>query len=271
MLFAVSELRASRVNLMMNDFAAGLPSPLAFLGLADTVVRALDLKPWSASVLPILHEVQVSEGRTKPEMAPTRKDATRFGPLETAEDLIGTVHVSLVLDLPECEDELAVRDALGTRRLAGGAIHNRRLDVQAVTADGGAFAKLPRGYAVLAPDNPQNLQVATGAISDLARIADILFPAERIPGSGWRVPVAAGYRLLEDPGMSPKRAGIRNADIPHVFAEPAVGVAELVSIRNPGLTTLDEAGLRRILWHWHADEHWVLGHPAYLRATADSA
>lgn len=30
-LFVLRDIRASRVNLMMNDYAAGLPSPLSFL------------------------------------------------------------------------------------------------------------------------------------------------------------------------------------------------------------------------------------------------
>lgn len=271
MLFVVRNLRASRVNLLMNDFAAGLPSPLAFLGLADTVVRALDLEPWSASVLPVLHEVRVSEGRTKPEMAPSRKDPRRFAPAETAEDLVGAVHASLLLDLPEHDDELALADALEMRRLAGGPICGRRVDVEAVAADGGAFATLPRGYAMLAPSDPQLAPIATGALEDLARVADLLFPAERVPGTGWRVPLAVGHRLLEDPDTAPKRTGTRDPAVPHVFAEPAVGVGELVSIRNPRLTGLDAEGLRDVLWRWQAKGRWVFGHHAFLSADARSA
>ena len=271
MLFAVRNLRASRVNLLMNDFAAGLPSPLAFLGLADTVVRALDLEPWSASVLPVLHEVRVSEGRTKPEMMPSRKDPRCFAPAETAEDLVGTVHASLLLDLPGHDDELAVAEALEMRRLAGGPITGRCMDVKVVAADGGAFTTLPRGYAMLAPSDPKLTPVATGALADLACVADLLFPAERAPGMGWRVPVAVGHRLLEDPDTVPKRTGTRDATVPHVFAEPAVGVGELVSVRNWRLTGLDAEGLRGSLWRWHAEGRWVLGHHAYLRADARSA
>ena len=66
MLFAMRNLRASRVNLLMNDFAAGLPSPLSFLGLADALARDLELPPWSARTLPVLHRVEVSKGRTRP-------------------------------------------------------------------------------------------------------------------------------------------------------------------------------------------------------------
>lgn len=65
MLFAIKNMKASRVNLLMNDFAAGLPSPLAFIGLGDAIARRLGLNPWSARTLPILHRVDVSQGRTK--------------------------------------------------------------------------------------------------------------------------------------------------------------------------------------------------------------
>ena len=88
---------ASRVNLLMNDFAAGLPSPLSFLGLADALARDLGLAAWSARILPVLHQVSVTEGRTKPEM---EAKSGSFVPVETMEDLTGTVEVSILVDLP---------------------------------------------------------------------------------------------------------------------------------------------------------------------------
>lgn len=271
MLFIVRSLHASRVNLLMNDFAAGLPSPLAFLGLADSLCRVLGLRPWSASIMPILHEVRTSEGRTRPEMAPSRKDRRRFTLSETPEDLFGEVHASILLHLEGCDDPHAVKDALWMRRLAGGPIDGRRVDVAAVAANGSAFEKVARGYAVLAPSNPTLARVATGAIEDLVEVADLLFPAERIPGTAWRTPLAVGYRLLEDPETAPKRAGTRDPSLPHVFAEPTVGVGELVSVRSKRLTDLDALSLRSALWRWHAQGTWVLGHPAYIRGTAGSA
>ena len=271
MLFIVRNICASRVNLLMNDFAAGLPSPLAFLGLADVVARALDLEKWSASVLPVLHEVRVSEGRTKPEMAPSRKNPHRFAPSETAEDLVGDVRASLLLHLEGCDDDVAVKDALRMRRLAGGTIDWREMNVAAVATNGNAFRQVPRGYAVLAPTDPALAFVATGALADLGRVADLLFPVERPPGAARRTPLAVGYRLLEDPDTAPRRVGTRDPSIPHVFEEPAVGVGELVSVRNACLTSLDAPGLRAVLWRWQATGNWVLGHHAYMRTTARSA
>lgn len=259
-MFIAHNLQASRVNLLMNDFAAGLPSPLAFLGLGAAMAPELGAGRWAVRVLPVLHEVQVSEGRTKPEMIPKNG---RFSPIEMAEDLVGTVRVSLVLDIPGCSDEYQVSDALAGRRIAGGVIHNDRIQIERVASDGGAFARLGRGFAMIRPANTELGHVATGRIEDLAKIASLLYPAERQPGAGWFVPVAVGHRLLEDPSTVPRRANTRDPNIPHVFTEPAVGIAELVSIRNRRMTDLDEDGLADCLWTWTAEGDWITGHPFY--------
>lgn len=262
-MFVVRNLTASRVNLLMNDFAAGLPSPLAFLGLGAAIAPELGAKRWAVQVLPILHEVQVSEGRTKPEMAPGKGKGAPFSPVEMVEDLTGTVRVSLILDVPGCSDNYRLAEVLRGRRIAGGVIHNQCIEVEAVTPDGSAFRKLDRGYAMLRPVDPALAHVATGRQDDLGRIADLLYPEERQPGSGWLVPAAVGHRLLEDPATAPRRVNTRSADIPHVFTEPVVGIAELVSIRNHRLTGLDEDGLKDCLWRWTAEGDWITGHPFY--------
>ena len=243
-LYVVKDLRASRVNLMMNDFAAGLPSPLSFLGLADLLARNLGLAPWSARVLPILHRVDISDGRSKPEM---ENKSGIFEPIETMEDLVGSVQVSLLLHLPGCESESALRTQLQGRRIAGGLIQNDRIEVQAVTADGSAFRGLRRGFAMLRPDQAERRYITSGNTTPdqpgLAHLASLLFPAERPEGFGWIVPAAVGYRLLEDPQTVPARIRTRNKEVPHVFAEPVVGIAELVSVRNKRLTGLSNADL----------------------------
>lgn len=259
-LFAVPGLHAGRVNLLMNDFAAGLPSPLAFLGLGAAIAPELGAPRWSVGVLPVLHEVQVSEGRTKPEMKP---DAGRFGPIEIVEDLVGSVRVSLLLDVPGCADEHRVAAALLGRRIAGGTIADEEIRVEPVPRDGRALAKLPRGFAVVAPDRPARQIVATGEIDALSAVADELFPKERTPGAGWLIPVAVGHRLLEDPATAPRRANTRDPNVPHVFTEPMLGIAELVSVRSQRLRDLDDGGLSALLWRWVAEGEWVVGHPNY--------
>ncbi|MFN7165735.1 MAG: type I-F CRISPR-associated protein Csy2 [Pannonibacter sp.] len=258
--FAVRNIRASRVNLIMNDYAAGLPSPLSFLGLADLLVRKLGLTPWCAGVLPVLHRVHVSEGRTKPEM---ENKSGSFTPIETMEDMIGTVDVSLLLHLPGCDSDSDVRQQLQHCRIAGGLIQDPSPTVDAVPADGSAFRMLRRGYAMVRPQPAALRRITMGDPEGLAETARTLFPAERAPGSGWHVPAAVGYRLLEDPATAPKRQRTRSSTVPHVFAEPVLGIAELVSVRNARLTGLATTGLHELLWRWHAKGDLVLGHCNY--------
>lgn len=263
MIFAARNICASRVNLMMNDFACGLPSPLSFIGLADAVVRDLGLTPWSGRALPILHRVTPSEGRTKPEMEPK---AGAFSPIETMEDMVGSVEISLLLDIPGCESASDIAAAFTCRRIAGGIIQNDRVDVESVTADGTAFRGLRRGYAMLAPnpdDRPELLTTSTGDADSYGRILDLLFPDEREPGSGWIIPVAAGYQLLEDPDEVPPRIRRRDPTIPHVFAEPVLGLAELVSVRAPRLISLQDTAFQSLFWSWHAEGDNLFGHSAY--------
>jgi hypothetical protein len=263
-LFILPNIRASRVNLIMNDYAAGLPSPLSFLGLGDLLARTMRLDPWSARVIPVLHRVDVSEGRTKPEME--SKSGT-FEPIETMEDMTGSVEVSLVLDLPGCESESALRRQLCGLRIAGGLIQNEQVKVRSVTPDGSAFRDLRRGYAMIRPDQPERRFITSGDLTPeqpgLAAIAATLFPADRPPGFGWIVPSAVGYRLLEDPATVPQRIRTRSKDIPHVYAEPVLGIAELVSVRNRRLTELTMTEFSSLFWSWEARGDYVLGHPDY--------
>lgn len=269
-LYVIKNIRASRVNLIMNDFAAGIPSPLSFLGLTDLIMRNLGLEPWSGRVIPVLHQVSVSEGRTKPEM---ENKSGVFEPIETMEDLTGTVEVSLLIHLPGCESENALRQQLIGCRIAGGLIQNDKIEVRSVTADGSAFKGLRRGYAVIRPDLAERRFITSGDRTTdqpgLARIAEILFPSDRPPGFGWIVPSAVGYRLLEDPETVPQRIRTRSKDIPHVYAEPVVGIAELVSVRNRRLTGMTISDLDEIFWSWDAREDLILGHPDYHPSQQD--
>ena len=266
MIFVAKNIRAARVNLLMNDYAAGLPSPLSFIGLADAIARDLGLPPWSGRVIPVLHHVSVSDGRTKPEMEINKKHSGAFMPIETMEDMVGTVDISLLLDIPNCESASDIAKALTRRRVAGGIIQNDRIAVDVVAADGAAFRDLKRGYAMLAPDPDivERCVTSNGDRSSFDQILKTLFPDERLPGSGWFIPVSAGYRLLEDPEQAPPRIRRRDPTVPHVFAEPLLGMAELVSIRNRRLTNLTEENFPSLFWSWHVEGALVLGHPAYL-------
>ena len=263
MIFVIQDVSVSGVNLLMNDYVAGLPSPLSFLGFGDALMREFELEPWKARTIPILHNVMPSEGRTKPEME--NKSGT-FMPVETMENFVGYVQLSLIIDLPGCDSAVKLKDSVIHKRIAGGTIQNDDIRVEAVTPDGSAFRKIRRGYALLRPDKQSDgyLQISTGSEESLATIAHKVFPTDREPASGWYVPVSAGYKILEDPASVPKRIRTRNQEIPHVFAEPILGMAEIVSARNSRLTSMTEEGLDALFWQWSTQGDYVLGHVNYM-------
>ncbi len=268
MKFLVADLTAYRVNLLMNDYASGLPSPLAFLGLGAAIAPGLGAARWSVGVLPVLHDVVVSMGRTKPEMAPV---SGRFSPVEMVEDMTGTVRFSMILDIPGCSDEVAVAEALAGRRLAGGVLREPVVKVKPVAGDGIALQGAPRGWALLRPDQPDQRIISRGDGESLSAVAEKLFPVEREPGSGWLVPLAVGHFLLEDPATAPRRRGTRDASLPHVFTEPVLGIGELVSVRNRRLTQASAEVFEGLFWRWHSEGSWILGHQAYYPASPASA
>lgn len=263
MMFIAHDIAAARVNLQMNDYSAGLPSPLSFLGLAESLVRDLGLAHWTASVIPILHSVTISDGRTKPEM---EHKSGKFKPVETIEDLVGHVRLSLIIDMPGCESATKLSESLLTKRLAGGIIQNEGIRVNAITPDGSFFRGIRRGYALVRPDQqtPEYLQICTGNEDGLSQIAHKIFPTRREPGSGWYVPIAVGHKLLEDPDLVPKRIRTRCQNTPHVFAEPILGMAEFISVRNSRLSSLNEKELRSLFWQWTMQGDFILGHGNYL-------
>ena len=55
----------------------------------------------------------------------------------------------------------------------------------------------------------------------------------------------------------------RDPDIPHVFAEPVVGIAELVSVRSTRLKETSAKALPDLFWRWKAEAEWIVGHPNY--------
>lgn len=63
---------------------------------------------------------------------------------------------------------------------------------------------------------------------------------------------------------SSTRTGGRGEDTPHVFAEPAVGIAEIVFIRNPRLTRIPLTDLDALIWSRARDARHVMFSPSYL-------
>lgn len=260
MIFAIKNIKVARANLLMNDFCAGLPSPLALLGFGNAIARRLELTHWSVGVIPVIHRVSASSGRTKPEM---QYKGSAFSPVETVEDFTGYISISMLLDIPEFESAADLRDLIPLLRICGGIIQNETIDVTDVTSDGSAFRGFHRGFAMVRPSEDRAKITTTGATEELRSFARELFPAERQPGSGWHVPSAVGYRLIEDPQTVPMRSKTRSKTVPHVFAEPMLGIAELISVRNPRLTSLLNDDLTPLFWRWHADGTHVVGHPSF--------
>jgi len=258
--YLLTGLRASKVNLLQNDYCGGLPAPTAFLGLAAAVAHDLGLSRWDLSALPILHRVDRSNGRLRPAME-VKSDA--YVTVELQEDLTGTVSFSMVLSLPEARSEADILAALTGKRLGGGVIFGdvRRMQVIALSDDPKDLLKAPRGYALLPWYRDGKTEKSFGDPASLRRVASALWPDDAKDRKGWRVPVAIGFRLLGSPGPAP--TGARNMTVPHVFAEPGVGVAELVSIRSPRLTDLSAEDYLALFWSWAPTQTHVLVHKSY--------
>lgn len=256
-------LTAHRVNLLMNDYAAGLPSPLAFLGLAAAMAPDLGVPRWSIGVLPVLHRVHVYEGRTRPENQPK---SGRFEPTEIPEDLLGSVEFSLFLDLPEDLDPSVIDMAFDGRKLGGGPIlpmpgrSSRDRLVAGLEGRGRDLLRAPRGYAFVPTWRPERQVLSAGGAADLRALADAVHPASRGRGFGRPVVAAVGYRMIETPDQTLGRRQTRTEAVPHVFAEPLAGVAELVSVRSPEITGRDASGFRDLFWAWRTEPGLVLTH-----------
>lgn len=259
MTIILSNITADGVNLVQNDFASGMPAPMSYLGLAAAMAPALGLERWDIRVLPVIHEIDVSPGRPKAAMGP--KEGA-FRPKEIPEQMTGRVRLSLVLDVPAHVGVEDVAEAFEGKRIAGGLV--RRIErVREAFDVADILRAMRRGYALIPPRNADQQFISNGDGEDLHKVADILFPAHKAPGSGWIVPAAVGWRLLEDPATVPARTGTRAPDITHCFAEPVLGFAELLSIRNPYLTGMKPEEFFALFWSWQTPDDWILGHKIY--------
>lgn len=271
MRYLVSGLVASRVNLLQNDYAAGIPSPLAFLGLSSVISYGLGFGFHNAKILPILYAVSPSVGRTRPEFTFKSSEQKRgFAPVEIQEDMHGHVEFGFAIELPGIVNPEQIAKQLVGRRLAGGLIFNRQhgkqIRVQQISGDGSGLRDSPRGR-VLIPglrDDTRG-QICFGGEGQIANIRDILAvrASENNPTPGLRVPVAIGFRLLTLPGQNPIPKFARDNHTPHVFGEPGLGVAELVSVRNRTLTELDEEDFGELFWSWSVAGPHIVAHPSY--------
>lgn len=261
MKYLVSGMKAAKVNLLQNDYCGGLPSPTAFLGLAASIAHDLGLSRWDLGVLPILHRVERSNGRMRPAM---EAKSNAFVTVELQEDMTGMVHFSLVLDLPVARPESDIVASLCGKRLGGGVIFAdlRGLRAELLSEDAKDLIKAPRGYALLPWFKDGKTEKSFGDRDSLRAVASALWPDDARERKGWRVPVAIGFRLLGSPVAPP--SGSRNANVPHVFAEPGIGVAELTSVRSARITELTGDGYSALFWSWTPTRTHITAHPSYL-------
>jgi len=258
----IGPLRADGVNLLANDFVAGLPSPGAALGFAGALLRYAGVEDWSHEVLMILHSVDLRKGRQRAH--PAAKGGIPEN-IEIKEGLFGSAIFTMVIDTPYAVSNDSLSRSLNLMRFAGGVITpyqrngNRDLfllDQRVEILDSNAMLSdlnLPRGYALCPQQTlPGKALVSFGDYSTLSMIRDRGYSHQK--GQGWHVPVACGYRLLEDPHEAKPRRGSRCGykKHPHVFAEPAVGLGEFISIRNQSLL-ISISELNRYMWKWSCD------------------
>lgn len=252
----LSDITANRVNAVQNDFVAGCPGPLAFLGFVGAIAKDLGTSPWNFRVMPIFHDVQVSQGRTKPEF---RVKSGEYSPDEIAEAITAQVRFSVLIDTGDDRDASTFSEVLAHRRFAGGLAWGGKA-VECVD-EGRALYRAKRGYAMLpVPDAP----ITAGEEGGFSALSAFLFERPH----DFRVGAASvGYRHIGNTAAPGVRSGVRSPDHPHTFSEPLTGAVRFVSVRSPEMTGLDAEGLIDQMFAWSYDATQACAHPAYMLPT----
>lgn len=261
----ITNMKASRVNLHQNHFASGLPPVTAFMGLSACIMHELGFDRHAVRVIPIIHDLYISQGRTRSEMG---KKESHWAPQEIPEDMHGTVFFSMILDLPADRDIQDIEACLIGKRLAGGvifpAVEGKPILIREVAKNGNCFRSLMRGRIIVPL---KDMPISFGDAGTIWPVTDAyLYNPDVAEGvisvKGWRVPLAIGYRLIGEINEVPPHGG-RDKVTPHTFAEPGVSVAELVSIRNPKITTADNSTIDDLFFAWSSAGHHITVHQHY--------
>lgn len=257
MIFLLGPFRATNVNLAANDLVAGLPSPMAALGFVGALAHRAGSHDWHHAVLPIYHQIQLSEGRTK--ATPERAAGGALENIELVEDLTGYVEFSLLADFPDGVNRNFLQGSLAGIRFAGGTVFPLKrggnfLDcVTEASSVRDGILKVNPGYALTPPVGREDAGcVSFGESETLDTLHERLWARGRQKGEGWLVPAAVGLRLLEDATGTLGRPGVRDPAVPHVFCEPGAGIAELISTRNRSSWQHSSTETQR-LWRWSCD------------------
>lgn len=257
--FIVGPFTAHDANLAPGDFVVGMPSPFSALGMAGAIARKAGLNGWGVAAIPVFHKIDLSAGRLR--SAPVA-EGKKLKPVEVSETVTGQVEFSLLMEFPGHVSTTAIARHLERSRFSGGSIFaegNRRLIDLVHEIEGDdlplALRRTPRGYALTPPDPDRQgySHVSFGEKETLEEVIAASSPGDRAKGSGMMVPCPVGYRLCEDPNTALPRKGGRDQTTPHVFVDQALGVAELISIRNRTQFGSVKEAFNHLAWRWRQD------------------
>lgn len=249
----LSDITASRVSAIQNDFVAGCPGPLTFLGFVGAIAKDMGASPWDFRVMPIFHDVQVSPGRTKPEF---RVKSGEYAPDEITEAITAQVRFSVLVDTGDDKDASWFQNALENRKFGGGLAWGGKA-IECVD-EGRALYRSKRGYAMLPLEGAP---VTAGEAGGFDALSAFLFETPH----AFRVGAASvGYRHIGEVSPPGHRAGVRSPNHPHTFSEPLTSAVRFISIRNPEMTELDTEGLLSRMFAWSYDATQACAHPAYM-------
>lgn len=251
-LFTVENIYAENVNFLASDYVAGMVSPGALIGLAGAMqMKLCGGSPYKVSVLPLIHEIEFSRGRTLGELRHVDQsvsDATVV--TEIPQDMPGLIRFSLIIEMQDGDaTEIQVQRFIESARFSGGQVTtdptapHRRPTVRRHDGWGDVdIRRLPRGWAVMPLSGP----VAQGDEEEFLN----LLAARQVAMQKGRIVnlVPAGYRML---GFgAPQLQGARDGKTAHQFAEPLTGLSQTVSSRNPFFRSLSAQDLAAHAWTW---------------------
>ena len=254
---SIKNIKVYNVNMSSSDYITDAVQPSAYLGFASAIksniAKHLDTEIaslFNVSVLPIVHSQQTSVNKITHEHVKDDKNVGRAKNAELAEEALGTLHFSIIIDFGEYLDAenitLLIKRNLPTR-FAGGVVSSMSLsgdfeDIEVeelTTVDASVLKKVQQGYVFSEATRQESVTVFDGNIDDFVGIIDTLSfrtPAHR---AGWLIPIQIGYKVLSNIDEAKPKLGSRDITKKHVFAEPVISICELVSTRNSALRNAD--------------------------------
>lgn len=265
--YTITGMSAGLVNVVQNNYCAGIPSPTAFIGFASALFEKIGLDQKEAKVIPVLHMCQVSTGRTLGQQIPASKDDVKSQDMHT--DMPANIRFSVLIQTDASDIESDLKKVVPAMRFGGKPIFGD-IEAKRVERDGRAMRSLERGYAIVPPINEVNRGVASfGDEASWKQVSQFLMKeratadGDQVPNVGWRVPVAIGYEYIKGFRITNKSL-LRDPNKPHSFASPGVGIAELVSVKNHTLSEMTAEEIDDLFLQWSFNSDKVVIHNSYL-------